>query len=311
MVNNPALNTGNAQQGASPLAAIDLGSCGALVLEGRESKDFLQRISTNNVASARTGSAVQTVLTTEKGRVVDVVTAVIRDASILLLTSEGSASVVKEWLERYIIMEDIAVRDETSAHAAAVIVGTAEALQGAEAWSADAPLQRISGFTYIDRPAMLLLGSSRDELQAFLQDRQIALMDHDAVLDDRIAHGIPVLGAEITEKTNPLEAGLRSLVDFRKGCYIGQEVIARLSTYDKVQRVLCRVRLSAVPEGENGGELVGENAVHGYITTIGRSADGAGTVPALAVVRTASAAEGAQYALAGTPITATIEHVFS
>ena len=53
--------------------------------------------------------------------------------------------------------------------------------------------------------------------------------------------GIPVFGFELTEDFNPLEAGLISHISFNKGCYIGQEVVARLNTYDKVQRKLVKL----------------------------------------------------------------------
>ena len=56
----------------------------------------------------------------------------------------------------------------------------------------------------------------------------------------RMELGIPAFGYELTEDFNPLEAGLISHINFNKGCYIGQEVVARLNTYDKVQRKLVR-----------------------------------------------------------------------
>ena len=52
----------------------------------------------------------------------------------------------------------------------------------------------------------------------------------------RIAARLPAYGQEIDGRSNPLELGLHELVDFDKGCYIGQEVIARLENYEKVQR---------------------------------------------------------------------------
>ena len=54
----------------------------------------------------------------------------------------------------------------------------------------------------------------------------------------RIWRGVPAHGAELTEERNPLEAGLVRFVSFNKACYIGQEVVARLNAYDKVQRSL-------------------------------------------------------------------------
>jgi folate-binding protein YgfZ len=54
----------------------------------------------------------------------------------------------------------------------------------------------------------------------------------------RVLRGLPASGFELTEEHNPLEAGLRDAVSFTKGCYVGQEVVARLSNYDKVARSL-------------------------------------------------------------------------
>ena len=57
----------------------------------------------------------------------------------------------------------------------------------------------------------------------------------------RLKLGIPAFGFELTEDFNPLEAGLISHISFNKGCYIGQEVVARLNTYEKVQRKLVKL----------------------------------------------------------------------
>ncbi len=54
----------------------------------------------------------------------------------------------------------------------------------------------------------------------------------------KIENGIPSDPNELNDLYNPHEAKLIDLVDFKKGCYIGQEVIARLDTYDKVQKHL-------------------------------------------------------------------------
>ncbi|MFQ5873180.1 MAG: YgfZ/GcvT domain-containing protein, partial [Dehalococcoidia bacterium] len=58
----------------------------------------------------------------------------------------------------------------------------------------------------------------------------------------RIEAGVPIYGAELSEDVNPLEAGLRSSISFTKGCYVGQEVVARLNTYQKVKRHLVKLR---------------------------------------------------------------------
>ena len=59
----------------------------------------------------------------------------------------------------------------------------------------------------------------------------------------RIEAGQPVLDRELTEEYNPWEANLGHAIHPDKGCYIGQEVIARLNTYDKVRQHLMGLRL--------------------------------------------------------------------
>ena len=54
----------------------------------------------------------------------------------------------------------------------------------------------------------------------------------------RVINKVPKGGREISDKYNPHEANLSKEISFTKGCYIGQEVIARLETYDKVQKHL-------------------------------------------------------------------------
>jgi hypothetical protein len=64
----------------------------------------------------------------------------------------------------------------------------------------------------------------------------------------RILQGRPAPEAELTDDYNPLEAGLWQTISFTKGCYIGQETIARLNTYKGVKQHLFGVKLSAAAE---------------------------------------------------------------
>jgi folate-binding protein YgfZ len=63
----------------------------------------------------------------------------------------------------------------------------------------------------------------------------------------RIQHGIPVSPNELSVAYNPLEADLGGLISWTKGCYIGQEVIARLDTYKKVQKMLVGLEMAELP----------------------------------------------------------------
>lgn len=77
----------------------------------------------------------------------------------------------------------------------------------------------------------------------------------------RVEQGRPVPGQELTEDYNPLEAGLWQTISLSKGCYIGQETIARLHTYKGVKQQLWGIRLAEAAEPETpitvGEEKIG------------------------------------------------------
>jgi len=79
--------------------------------------------------------------------------------------------------------------------------------------------------------------------------------------------GLPRYGYEIGSNANPLEAGLSNTVSFTKGCYIGQEVIARMDTYDKVSRQLRRIHLSKEVISTEKIDLISGTKVVGQLTS--------------------------------------------
>jgi folate-binding protein YgfZ len=108
----------------------------------------------------------------------------------------------------------------------------------------------------------------------------------------RVEAGLPGPGRELSERYNPLEAELRPFVSFTKGCYTGQEVVARLNTYKKLQRVLRGLRLAgdAVPPPE-ARVLAGDGAEAGQVTSAVRS-PALGAPLALAYIELDRAAAG-------------------
>jgi tRNA-modifying protein YgfZ len=82
----------------------------------------------------------------------------------------------------------------------------------------------------------------------------------------RLEAGLPAAGHELTEEYTPLETGLEQLVSTSKGCYTGQEVLARQVNYDKVTRHLAGLRLKA--EVPAGSSVTSEGKPAGIITSI-------------------------------------------
>ena len=112
----------------------------------------------------------------------------------------------------------------------------------------------------------------------------------------RIDAGEPAYGSELTEDFNPLEAGLLPYISFNKGCYIGQEVVARLNTYDKVQRKLVKFEWDSENPELSGKAIEDEDRVVGVMTS---SLHGLG----MGFIRKAKAEEGNTMTCDGVKIT--------
>ena len=106
----------------------------------------------------------------------------------------------------------------------------------------------------------------------------------------RIAEGAPAFNSEMGEPYNPLEAGLIGAIDFTKGCYIGQEVIARLDSYKRVQKYLSVLSFSEGAQAAEGAELYHEGRPAGTVTSLYRTSGG--ELRGLGFVRTAAATPG-------------------
>ena len=91
--------------------------------------------------------------------------------------------------------------------------------------------------------------------------------DREIVETVRIQNRIPVYGKELTENYNPHDASLIDYVSFSKGCYIGQEVITRLNTYDKVKKQLVGLTWPANADVTEGTQLMLEGKQVGIVTS--------------------------------------------
>lgn len=267
---------------------VDRSHLTKLILTGRDSLDLLQRISTNDLAGLEPRAVCHTVLTTEKGRIIDLIAVhVLMDGSLLIL-SHAPEAIIRGWIQKFIIMEDVRVEDQTSAYGVLSIVGpraedilektflmahTHEPttalrqvdLEGISVMLAPIDLVGLHGFNLLLRGReSLSLWQRNSGVGRTLGLRQCSL---DALEILRIEQGVPVYGRELTEHSNPLEAGLQRLVSFSKGCYVGQEVIARIDTYEKLQKRLMGLVLKSTLELSSGTSVLSDGGTVGSITS--------------------------------------------
>ena len=296
-------------------ALYDNSSVGRLKATGADALDLLNRLSTNKVVDLLPGQGAPTILTTDRGRILDLIGVVNLGDYTLLLTSPGQQQAVIEWLDKYTIMEDLEVADITTETALLTLCGpTAEtalaALVGpvlAQLPSYHALTASIAGqeATVIRRPLgqlpsfdLLLAPEAQTPVWDHLTAAGVTPLGTDAFEAARVSLAVPQHGSEMGGAFNPLEAGLIGSIDFHKGCYIGQEVIARLDTYQKVQKRLALLRFPDDAQVAAGDGLERDGQAVGTITSVSRNpADG--RLVGLGYVRTAAASVGQRLDLAG------------
>ncbi|MEX0763455.1 MAG: glycine cleavage T C-terminal barrel domain-containing protein [Dehalococcoidia bacterium] len=250
---------------------------------GADALDLLHRLSTNDLLSLELCSARRTVLTSDRGRVIDVFTVVHRGPGrLLLLSGAADPTPLVEWVDRYTIVEDAELKDISNQTVQLAVTGPA-AGEVARAVAGDS----VAGFNQDEYSSAELAGVTVEVLRTdspglpaweFIVPAEDASAVWDALVTAgarpagraayealRIERGVPAYGLELTEKINPLEAGLMPLISFTKGCYVGQEVVARLDTYDKVQRRL----VSLVSDGplKPGEPLTADGRDVGWVSS--------------------------------------------
>lgn len=241
------------------VGARDVSYSTILSVSGKDAQDFLHRISTNSVKNLEINQAVRTIFTNDKGRILErVVLARLQD-QIILFGNEGTEELLSFWLNKYIIMDDVKVKSlygqqfviEVHSHQAEslMILLFGDAAKKIEENKIYTVLcdSHIVHFLKIheqnNKYKYILFGEAsgvRAICTQLYESKSIldfSFIGEEAYERFRIEEGL-VGPKELSNQFNPIEAGLIGEVDFKKGCYIGQEVIARLDTYHKVQKSL-------------------------------------------------------------------------
>ena len=286
------------------IGLVDRSHLGRLKVSGADAIDLLDRLSTNKLADMLVGEIEGTVLTTNKGRIIDLLFVVRQDDHLLVITGPDTRQRVAEWIDFYTFIEDVTVEDVSEETAMLTVAGrrVKEALPqlsdslsdserltvcGIEVLALHTEMAGIVGYDFI------VPANEAAALREALIDVGAVPVGSHATEIRRIEAGFAEYGGELHEDYNPLEAGLKDYISFNKGCYIGQEVVARLNTYDKVQKYLMCLSLESGIAPELPSPLMHEGRQIGTLTSTVESLDG-GRMLGLGYVRKAHAQEGAR-----------------
>lgn len=279
--------------GAPPLASIratPLDDRGVLRLDGPDAVTFLQGLVTSDVAVLGRGEAVYAALLTPQGKILFDFLAARTETGFLIDVAAASAEALAKRLGFYRLRAKLTIADESAAFAVIAAWG-----QGAEP-----AVFEETGATAFRDPRLAALGVRaivpRDRLAEVLALPGVAQAGRDAYETHRIALGVPDGDRDFAfGDAFPHDADMDALngVDFRKGCYVGQEVVSRMQHRGTARRRVVMVQAEA-PLPPAGTAITASGRPLG---TLGSSAGGRG----LALVRL----DRAKAALdAGTPILA-------
>lgn len=246
------------------VAVYDRSHWGRIEVTDVDRVQFLHNQSTNDFKMLKSGQGCDAVFVTSTARTLDLATAYVLPDSVLLLVSPNTSEKLIKFLDRYIFFADKVKLSEVTAQTAAL------SLLGPDS---DMLLEKLGATEIIGQPyashclvnvagqeVRIAVGSGlstagytllaeANQAQTLLQtltDAGAVLMNDRAWEQLRIEQGRPLPERELTEDYNPLEAGLWHTISFTKGCYIGQETIARLDAYKGVKQQLWGVHLQAI-----------------------------------------------------------------
>ncbi len=243
-------------------ALVDVGAWEVLTATGADRLSFLHRLLTARIEGVMPGNGRRALLLTVKGHVVVELRICVRTDDVVILVPQGQGESTTAALSRYAIMDDVTLVRKEGERVLAVYgpraaarlgevglavppaIATGPALAHAEIGLSGAPglIVRTPGFGsagfWIVADAAAVA-----ETERALRAQGVGTLSPEIAEGLRILAGEPKFGSEITSDAFPMEVGLDSLIDYGKGCYLGQEPIVRIRDRGHVNWRLCGLRL--------------------------------------------------------------------
>jgi folate-binding protein YgfZ len=253
---------------------------GHFYVRGADAAALLHHLTTNDIKSLQPGQCCEAALITNKARCLDVLTILRLEKEFLVITSPNRREMFAPHAKGFIVFrQDVEIEDVTGKIFSIGVFGeqaeeilahylSLEHLPEAgkiARVNIDNASVEILRTSRLPRGGFLLMTRSPETARQIQDDLKLPECDNETYNILRVEAGLPVAGLEITEAHNPWEANLNEMISLQKGCYNGQEIIARLNTYEKVKQHLKGLRLSGkVPsnavlnlqhDSKNAGEI--------------------------------------------------------
>jgi folate-binding protein YgfZ len=245
-------------ESVTPALYADRSDRGKLRFTGPQRAWFLHQILTQDFEDLAPGDAREAMLLTPTGRMVGYLEALATTDSILVHFDPSLSETLPDAIRKYVLSTDVEIEDITELYRLILVLDDAVDAADNLGW-----LQPTSQFG-VGRKAAYLWVHRKDAEAVYtaLHERGARSVDEDRLERIRIAAARPRWGFEMDSKTIPQEIGIDDIaVRYDKGCYVGQEAMAKIHFRGKPNKKLVRLiatgPVAAGTELETGGTVVG------------------------------------------------------
>jgi tRNA-modifying protein YgfZ len=306
---------GEYQAALDAAVLLDRSHEGRIEIAGKDRFDLLSRISTNDTLGMAADEGRPTIFTNANARILDRLVIFNRESHLLGSAGPGRGQWMVNYLQKNIFFGDDVQVNLINARTyqfalhgplAGQILATFDPTLAEQTLYQGQTVEIAGASVYVMR------------LKPFVEDRRVLVMPleaaramFDALLDAgepyglkssggltyntlRIRAGRPGMGTELSGEHIPLEVGLWDEISFNKGCYTGQEIIARMESRERIARTI--VRLKPAQPLNAPVELLHEGKKAGRVTSCVQAPDG--DIYAIGVVKTNAAEPGATFTTA-------------
>jgi folate-binding protein YgfZ len=245
-----------------------------IAVEGPDRARFLNGMLTNDVAKLAEGQGLWALKTSAKGRIEAYVRVRAGRDKLYIDAIETVFQKLYETLDRHILMDDVTL-SIPELEAITVLGPKANEALGDPLPLEDHAFVERDGSTIIRDVSFGLRGYEihvkRGEGASLLERSSATRVSSEALEVVRVESGVPIDGRDLGEDTLPMEAALDHAISYSKGCYVGQEVIARGTYLGGVHYTFVGLRFLEETHGAEGAKLFAEGKAVGEITSVVRS----------------------------------------
>jgi tRNA-modifying protein YgfZ len=265
---------------------VDLGHRTQIQLVGADRATFLHNLCTNEVRNLPPGAGCEAFLTSVQGKTLAHVFVFATEDSLVIDTVPGEAEKILKHLDHYLVCEQVTLTDRSRAWSSALLVAGAESerllseltgervpdvrlahtvvpVAGHSVWLRRVDLAGPIGFQ------ISTFADNAEAVRAAILQAGAVACGAAALEAARIEAGFPLFGPDITDKNLPQEVARdAAAISFVKGCYLGQETVARIDALGHVNKTLVGLRFTGPAIPERGLELSASGEVVGHVTSV-------------------------------------------